>query len=157
MEGIHWKSIPILRDLSNLTPILRVPQFPHFSLKKDPFPSLFDTHIRAGFLTSQPPGILLHVDLALLCYLVYHVFQKYNEELCMFVSSIKNISTVSIEELRWRYEMFLKVLVHANNCFKLYSGFHVSYYIIMFCFYYISAQLIQAFPCTHSYLHSIWR
>ena len=30
IEGIHWKSIPILKDLSNLTPILRVPQFPHF-------------------------------------------------------------------------------------------------------------------------------
>ena len=39
------------------TPILRVPHFPHFRPKKNPFPSLFNTHIRAGFQTSQPPRV----------------------------------------------------------------------------------------------------
>ena len=48
--------IPVKVDLSNLTPILRIPQFPHFRPKKNPFPSLFDIHIRAGFPISQPPG-----------------------------------------------------------------------------------------------------
>ena len=50
IQALH-KSYPI-----NFTPILSVPHFPHFRPKKNPFPSLSDTHIWAGFPTSQPPG-----------------------------------------------------------------------------------------------------